>query len=255
MTSFQPLLRARPTDPFVQWVVRDLAPDRLVTAGENIAWIWRGRQDGEVWATALGDDPVRVVGLVEQLAAERAIDGVTVPDDAFALLPVELQSPDPGHWCFWVLDPADAPSVPATAVDLDLDDSRIAPLLAHSTSAHVFPGDPALVRWAGVLDGDRLVSVAGQVVESTGAAHVVSVCTDPAVRGRGLARQACARIIEAAVAAGAPRIVLEMYAANEAGRRTYSALGFAEVGRYRSGLLRLPDTDGGLSPPSVRLPT
>ena len=33
-------------------------------------------------------------------------------------------------------------------------------------------------------------------------------------------------------------VVLEMYTANEAGRRAYSALGFRERGRYASGLLR-----------------
>jgi ribosomal protein S18 acetylase RimI-like enzyme len=64
------------------------------------------------------------------------------------------------------------------------------------------------------------------------------VCTDPARRGEGLARRACTRIMQLAVEEGAPAIVLEMYVANDAGRRTYEALGFHEVGRYRSGLLR-----------------
>ncbi len=237
MTPLQPLLQARPTDPFVRWMVRDLVPDQLAVDGDHVAWIWSGRENGEVWATALGSHPARVVALVEQLASATAVDGVTVPDNAFDVLPRELQSPDPGHWCYWTLDPHHAPAVSDVAVDLSLDDPRIAELLIHSTSAHVFPGDPNLVRWAGVLDGDRLVSVAGQVTERTGAAHIVSVCTDPSVRGRGLARHACTGIIHGAIADGAPQIVLEMYAANEAGRRTYSALGFAEVGRYKSGLL------------------
>ena len=238
MTPLQPLLQARPTDPFVQWMVRDLVPDQLAVDGDHVAWIWGGRENGEVWATVLGSDGARAVALIEQLAAMTAVDGVTVPDHAFDLLPAELQSPDPGHWCLWTLDPQDAPAASDVAVDLALDDPRIAELLSHSTSAHVFPGDPKLVRWAGVLDGDRLVSVAGQVSESSGAAHIVSVCTDPSMRGGGLARHACSRIIHGAIADGAPQIVLEMYAANEAGRRTYSALGFAEVGRYKSGLLR-----------------
>lgn len=237
MTPLQPLLQARPTDPFVQWMVRDLVPDHLVVDGENIAWIWGGRTSGEVWATALGEDAERAAGLIATLAELTSVDGVTVPDDAFEFLPTHLQSPDPGHWCYWTLDPTDAPAASEVAVDLALDDPRISGLLAHSTSAHVFPGDPEVVRWAGVVDGDRLVSVAGQVTERTGAAHIVSVCTDPMVRGRGLAREVCSRIIHDAIADGSPQIVLEMYAANEAGRRTYSALGFAEVGRYKSGLL------------------
>lgn len=237
MTPLQPLLQARPTDPFVQWMVRDLVPDHLVVDGDAIAWIWGGRTNGEVWATALGDDPERTAGLITTLADQRPVDGVTVPDVAFEFLPAHLQSPDSGHWCFWTLDPGDVRDPFGCAVGLALDDPRIAELLAHSTSAHVFPGDSKLVRWAGVLDDERLVSVAGQVTERTGAAHIVSVCTDPQVRGRGLAREVCSRIVHDAIAEGSPQIVLEMYAANEAGRRTYSALGFAEVGRYKSGLL------------------
>ena len=122
-------------------------------------------------------------------------------------------------------------------MDLALDDDRIAPLLAHSDSAHVFPGDPRLVRWAGVEEDGELVAVAGQVTEPSGAAHLLSVCTHPDHRGRGLAREACTRVMSAAIAHGAPMLVLEMYTANEAGRRAYSALGFVERGRYASGLL------------------
>jgi predicted GNAT family acetyltransferase len=81
------------------------------------------------------------------------------------------------------------------------------------------------------------VTVAAQVTEESGAAHIVSVCTDPQYRGRGLARRACSRIMRSAMDEGAPMLILEMYTANEAGRRAYSALGFTEVGRYASGLL------------------
>lgn len=239
-----PLLRARPTDPFVQWMVRDVDPARLITDGDTIAWIWAPPHGDEVWATALGDDAA-AARMITELASEQDIDGITVPEDAFALLPAHLQSPDHGHWSFWVLDPVDAVASPAGAVDLELDDPRIAGLLEHSTSAHVFPGNPAVVRWAGVVDRERLMSVAGQILEPTGAAHIVSVCTDPTGRGRGFARRACARIIDGAIADGAPMIVLEMYAANEAGRRTYNALGFTEVARYRSGLLHPVPTQRG----------
>jgi RimJ/RimL family protein N-acetyltransferase len=178
-----------------------------------------------------------VVRLVVELVDQHEVDGITVSESAFGLLPGHLRSPDPGHWCFWMLDPAGLTLPPTTATELALDDPRIAPLLAHSDSAHIFPGDPAIVRWAGVVDGDRLVAVAGQISERSGAAHLVSVCTDPRYRGRRLAGEACLGIMRAAVAEGAPMLVLEMYTANEAGRRAYSALGFVERGRYASGLL------------------
>lgn len=229
--------QVRPTDPLVRWVVTDDEPPDLIAQGDAVAWMGRASRPGENWVTALGDDPHVVVSLVEQLESRNPVDGITVPEGAFAVLPDRLRSPDPGRWCFWTLDPADAVVGQTDAVDVDLDDPRIGPLLAHSDSAHIFPGDPRLVRWAGVLDGDHLVSVAAQVDEASGAAHVVSVCTDPAYRGRGLARHACTRIMRSAISEGTPMLVLEMYTANEAGRRAYSALGFVERGRYASGLL------------------
>jgi GNAT superfamily N-acetyltransferase len=233
-----PLRQLRPTDPFIRWALGDERPEIVVVDGDSIAWIGGAETHGEVWATALGSDDVTCARLIEELAVNHHVDGVTVPDGAFAFLPPELQSPDHGHWCFWVYDPSLQPIGESDAVDLALDDPRIAPLLAHSDSAHIFPGDPRIVRWVGVVEGGLLVSVAAQRMEITGAAHICSVCTDPERRGEGLARRACTRIMQLAVAEGAPAIVLEMYVANDAGRRTYEALGFRETGRYRSGLLR-----------------
>ena len=208
-----------------------------VADGANVAWLGRASRAGERWVTGLGEDPDTVVRLVEEIAAQYEVDGVTVTESAFDRLPAHLRSPDPGRWCFWTLD-ADAAVLDSSgAVDVALDDPRIGPLLEHSDSAHVFPGDPRLVRWAGVEEGDELVCVAGQVTEASGAAHLLSVCTRPDARGRGLARRACSRLIEQAHADGAPMVVLEMYTANEAGRRTYASLGFTEQGRYASGLL------------------
>ena len=230
-------LQVRPTDPLVRWIVGDREPRGLVADGGNVAWLGRASRPGESWVTGLGEDPHVVVRLVTELADAHDVDGVTVPDAVFDVLPERLRSPDPGHWCLWTLDPADAQLRATSAVDLALDDPRIAPLLGHSDSAHLFPGEPRIVRWVGVVDGERLMSVAAQVTEPTGAVHIVSVCTDPQARGRGLAREACTRIMEGALAVGAPMLVLEMYVANEAGRRVYRALGFTETGRYRSGLL------------------
>ena len=234
----QPLRQLRPTDPYVRWILADETPDQVIMDGECIGWIGGAESVGEVWATALGPDDATCASLIERLADASGIDGVTVPEGAFALLPAPLQSPDHGHWSFWVHDPDRAAIGESDAVDLAHDDPRIAPLLAHSDSAHIFPGDPRIVRWVGVVEDDRLVSVAAQRRETTGAAHICSVCTEPGRRGEGLARRACTRIMQLASAEGAPAIVLEMYAANEAGRRTYEALGFVEAGRYRSGLLR-----------------
>jgi len=234
------LRQLRPTDPFVQWVLGDLEPEVAIADGENVAFLGAAENPGEVWVTALGDDPSACAALVERMAETTPVDGVTVPADAFGLLPSYLRSPDPGHWSFWLNDSGEVPTDEGDAVDLPDDDPRIPRLLAHSRSAYIFPGDLRVVRWVGAVEGDRLLSVAAQRNERTGAAHLCSVCTDPDRRGEGLARHVCARIMRLALAEGAPALVLEMYAYNESGRRTYEALGFREVGRYRSGLLHPP---------------
>ena len=233
-----PLSQLRPTDPYVQWVLADEEPDVVIERDGCVGWVGGAEMAGEVWGTALGDDDAVCAQLIEELDARQPLDGVTVPEHAFALLPSRLQSPDHGHWCFWIYDPELQPIAESDAVDIAADDPRIGPLLAHSDSAHIFPGDPRAERWVGILDGDRLISVAAQRRETTGAVHICSVCTAPDRRGEGLARRVCARLMQTAVEEGAPAIVLEMYAGNDAGRRTYQALGFREVGRYRSGLLR-----------------
>ena len=235
----------RPTDVFIRWAFGDGEPPGLVADGANAAWLGRASRPGELWITGMGDDPAVVAGLVERLDGEHHVDGVTVTEDAFGHLTERLRSPAPGHWCYWVLDPAGVELEPTIAVPLAMDDPRIGPLLEHSDSAYTFPGNPRMVRWAGVVEGGDLPCVAGQVRDPSGAAHLVSVCTHPSARGRGLARQACVAIMRAAIADGAPMIVLEMYVANEPGRRLYSSLGFTEVGRFLSGLLAhaLPPAD------------
>ena len=237
MTIAQHPLDIRPDDPLLRWMGTRRPPPDLVAERANVAWLGRASRPGESWVSGVGDDPACVARLVEVLAERHDVDGVTVVETAFDLLPERLRSPDPGFWCHWALDPSAAVATGGEAVDLRLDDPRIGPLLEHSDSAHIFPGDERIVRWVGIERDDRLVAVAGQVVEPSGAAHIVSVCTDPEYRGRGLARDTCGRLVQQAVADAAPMIVLEMYTANEAGRRTYSALGFQETGRYASGLL------------------
>lgn len=237
MTPLQRLRKARPADPFVRWRIEAQDLGDAVVDGDHVAWTRRSERNGEWWGTALGEDPARVARLVERLDDLSPLEGVTVPAEAFAALPRRLSSPDPGHWSLWFIDPADVPQAPGRAVELAGDDVRIDAVLAHSTSAEAFAGDPAVRRWAGVESGGRLVSVAAERRRGNGAAGLLSVCTVPDARGSGHARAACLLLMQRARDEAAPTIFLEMYADNEAGRRTYTALGFTEVGRYRSGLL------------------
>ena len=235
MASAGDLLLARPDDPFIRWRVTG---DDLVAVevdGDHVGWLRVAQQTGEVWATTLGNEPARVTALLTALAARMPINGVTVEESVFGGLPPVFTSPDPGHWCQWTLDPTTVGARESSAQILAPDDHRISDLLAHSDSAHVFPGADGIVRWCGMAQGAELLSVGAQISSASGAAHLVSICTHPSARGAGLAREVCNRLIIEAIADQVPMIILEMYAGNESGRRLYSALGFSAVGMYRSG--------------------
>lgn len=231
------LVAARPDDPFIRWRVTGDDLVAVQVEGDHVGWLRVSQQSGEVWATTLGSDPARVKAILTALATMMPIDGVTVEESVFSHLPPVFMSPDPGHWCLWTLDPTTVDERDSTATILAPDDHRISGVLAHSDSAHVFPGATGIERWCGVVQGEALLSVGAQVKSATGAAHLVSICTHPSARGAGLAGEVCNALIIKAISDQVPMIFLEMYAGNESGRRLYSSLGFSEVGVYRSGLL------------------
>ena len=229
------LRAARPGDPYLRWRADPQDDSDVVVDGDHVAWTSLTKR-GERWVTVMGDDVSRVSAMLDELDARAPIAGITCLESVRGHLPGRFLGPDPGHWCLWLLDaPLDLDR--GTATRLELHDPRIRPLLEHSSSAYVFPGDPRMVRWAGVEEGGDLVAVAGWQADTDGAAHLVSVCTAPQARGRGLARQVLSLLIEDALASGVPAVFLEMYAANEPGARLYRSLGFVEVGRYYSWLI------------------
>ena len=239
--ALRELQQARPGDPFVTWRVDPSTIEVVATDGDHGAWTRLTRNRTERWATVLGDDAERVTALLRALDIRTPIDGVTVHASAYAALPQEFRSPVTGHWCLWFLDAnriTEATRGLATGASmLDLNDPRIDELLRHSDSAHIFAGAPSIIRWAGVEKDGRLLAVAGQEVEVSGSAHLVSVCCEPEFRGMGYARAVCSRLVVEAESDGSPVTILEMHAANAAGRALYSAIGFTEVRQYRSGLL------------------
>lgn len=232
MTSPHPI---RPADPFLRWMVGPDSAADLVEQGATVAWLHAGSRPHPGWVTARGEDPAGVADLVADLVARHAVTGYTVPISTAAEVAARVGGVDPRDWCWWVRDAT--PEDRRNAVVLALDDARIAPLLEHSPSAYVQPGDERVVRWAGVEVAGALVAVAGAVRERSGAWHLVSVCTRPDRRGGGLAAQACRALIDEAHREGAPAVVLEMYADNEPGRRLYRRLGFDEAARFRSCVL------------------
>ena len=87
-----------------------------------------------------------------------------------------------------------------------------------------------------LADGDALVAVGARQAAAHGGAHLASICTHPGSRGQGLGQAITASLAAEALQAGAPWVWLDMYADNAAAARTYGAVGFEEMGRYRSAL-------------------
>ena len=232
-----PLRQARPNDPFLRLRMEDPDIGAFAIDGDHVALLRAGRRSGEVWITALGDDPARILALIGELQ-RHGFDGVTVHDHVFNHLPDDLRGPDPGHWSLWELTSGIGDV--ATTVQLDPLDPRIDPLLEHSSSAYIRAGDRHVEEWRGVVEGDALLAVGARVGAARGRAHLVSICTDPARRGRGLGRAITASLAAEALASGATGVWLEMYADNRAAAQAYRAVGFEELGRYRSALLDGP---------------
>ena len=237
-----PLRQARPSDPFLRLRMEDPDIGAYAIDGDHVALLRTGRMSGETWVTALGDDPARILALIEELRPH-GFDGVTAHDHVFEQLPDDLRGPDPGHWSLWELTGEIVGA--ATTERLEPDDPRIDALLEHSSSAYIHAGDPHVEEWRGIVDGDALVAVGARVGAAHGRAHLVSICTDPAQRGRGLGRAITASLAAEALASGATGVWLEMYADNAVAARAYRSVGFEEMGRYRSALL-----DGPSSPAS-----
>ena len=118
---------------------------------------------------------------------------------------------DPGDPDPVVLGPDDLPDV------LDLvARTEPGPFLARTLE---------LGRYVGLHEDGRLVAMAGERMRFAGWTEVSTVCTDPAVRGRGFA----GRLVRAVVADAAPRgdeVFLHVLAANVGAVRLYESLGF-----------------------------
>jgi len=236
-------------DPMVRWSVDPEQVRHVLEREGNFAWI-RTTKEGKVWATVLDDHPVRAKQLASDLA-QYSFSGITchaqVWESLWATWPgrhhLSTGERDRGLWSLWACQ-VNAVSTPDAsghlAVVLRPDDERIQPLLANSTSAHVFPGDWRILNWVGVEDGAELVAVAGQIRAQGGASEVVSVCTHPNFRGRGYAGQCVAEVVRLSRETGFQTVILEAYTENLPAAAVYHRVGFTEVGRYCSWELASP---------------
>jgi ribosomal protein S18 acetylase RimI-like enzyme len=239
--------------------------------GEAVAWIGRHRS-GLRWATGLAGDPhdprhlAAAAELLDDLAGadvgtDAEVRGVTITRGGREHLPERLRVPEPWEWDFWWTDAEPEAAALVTAYDgsagvrdLEAGDDRIGLLLdLASPSAPIRPGDPRVVRWAGIEDPEGglpdtggLAAVLAVTRPRSGAAHLNDVATHPDRRGRALARLLCGQVTVDALRGGTPAVTLGMYADNDAARRVYSRLGFTCARGQTSGPLHGRELD----PPS-----
>jgi len=101
-------------------------------------------------------------------------------------------------------------------------------------------------RWPemGIWVAEESGEVIGMVAERSagGEAEILNLAVAPAARRRGLGRQLVESALEAARAARAEHVFLEVRESNATARAFYAGLGFAEAGR-RHGYYREPAED------------
>jgi ribosomal protein S18 acetylase RimI-like enzyme len=114
------------------------------------------------------------------------------------------------------------------AVPLSADDvPEMLDLIARTNPGPFAPRTIELGRFLGVRHEGALVAMAGERFRVPGWVEISAVCTDPALRGRGLST-ALVRAIAAGIRAGGDIPFLHAAVGNERAIRLYLALGFTQ---------------------------
>lgn len=222
---------------------------------------WLLVDDEALLAYAVGaGQPNRVIGLGEPAALARLLRAAardTPPgwhDAEYVSIARGAERPSPwvrdalglggegSAWDFLWTDrePAPVPGIDrAERLDPVAERHQVAAALARcNPSAETSPDHPDLRAWWAVRDtAGRIVSLAGLVARPGGVpAHLVSVGTDPALRGRGLGAVVVAAAIREGLGVPAvrPMVSLGVYADNPGARRLYERLGMRVGGEFRS---------------------
>lgn len=134
----------------------------------------------------------------------------------------------------------------AQAADAPLPEAVLRPMcgddldtvMAIELRSYEFPWTPGIFRdclradypsWVLQLDG-RIIGYFLMSV-AAGEAHVLNVCVDPALQGRGYGRRLLRAILRVARGHGAQRVFLEVRPSNTGAIKLYFDEGFNEIGR------------------------
>ncbi len=234
------VLLATGHDPYARGTLR--SPDVTGWAGGGaVAWAGIDMEERTGYLTTHGT-PAAVGALIGELLPQLPPDQrVTLPRGTPPHLPawVGLDGTD---WDFrWLDRPPPPQPGEDEVVPVEDEDAVRALLEASSPTASALPGDPAVLRWVGVVRGGRLVACAADTSNATGVGHLSSIAVHPEARGTGLGRAVTSALTRTLFAGGCDLVTLGMYADNAAARRTYDAVGFVDDHRYTSGPLLVRD--------------
>jgi GNAT superfamily N-acetyltransferase len=216
-------------------LVRHLAPHRVPgdtawSYGQAVALVngyWDGVDEGgDIIVVGPAQDAAT---LTEALAREQARP-MSVPADAYALLPDEVLT-QPHAWGFrWLVAPSlrqprHAGRLPVTWLPEASQDELQRLLDDAFPEASFKPGNPRVRQWAGVRDDTgRLVACAADTTETPGVGFVAAITTRPELRGQGLGRRVTGwtlnRLVEREGLAA-----LWHYGGNVSAAKVYDALG------------------------------
>ena len=181
-------------------------------------------EDWHDLADLAGADPVVLVNppaLPEGWSLLRQIKGLQM------LAPKDAQPDEPtmGDWQVDQLGPADAAEMLALAVA-----TEPGPFAARTGMLGVY---------LGIRERGKLIAMAGERLQPDGWIEISGVCTDPAYRGRGLARLLMERVATGIRQRG-QRPFLHVMASNTGAIRLYESMGYSirrpvDVSAYRPG--------------------
>ena len=103
---------------------------------------------------------------------------------------------------------------------------------ARAAHAERIRQSPVPYRALAIADASGATIVGGQVVVEGELAGLYDIFSAEAVRGRGLGRTLCRKLLQLAAAEGARTAYLQVEASNESARRIYRRLGFADAYAY-----------------------
>ncbi len=227
------------------YALAEVDPARVHSAwalADAAGWLTSSRRvPGRSHLVALGpaEDAAALLDEVAQQPDVR-LGSVTLPRDADRHLPAYRL--DPRNDWEWFVTRATPPSQPGEQAVGWLADSSADEVLAllHTWSPRhdAEPGQRGVLRWAGVRAADgMLLAAAAHTEHRPGVPHLASVVTHGEHRGRGLGAAVTAWLTRALLAEGTGWVTLGMYSDNDAARRLYRRLGFANDHRFTSGRL------------------